>query len=318
MARRKEQWAAGVYLREHEIVCVLGEVVLSHIPTIRGDKIPNARRTMEHPVAAINCRGKRPKYAVWEAAEAIAAVVLANDLDLRAIHIASFGGFHSLKQADKRLVREPRYGVMTNVSSYPDGWDGLKVYNIFKDVFSNHGLQPQVDVGTNVDAAAFGEFLHGCKSLLGQDLMRYVDETTLVCVNFSRTINIGIVRNGELWSGENHPLLAMLRPSRFTIEDQDGSTLFDLFEGNCPYHRDCLEGLVGVAALEQRTGFNDLEDIPDNHEVWELLAYYVAQACIAVVSILVPSSIILTGRCTRQIEADDFSETFVKRVRGHF
>lgn len=318
MTKRKEFWAAGVYLREHEIVCVLGQVELSQVPTIGTEKIPNAGRTTEYPVPSVDCQGKSPEEAVRQSAEALVAVVAENKLELGAVHVASFGGFVSLKQADKRRVRDPRYGVMTNVSAYPEGWDGLRLHSIFEKAFRDRELSPHIDVGTNVDAAAFGEFLYGCRNLRGQELMRYVNETTLVCLNFSRTINIGIVRNGDLWTGENHPLLAMQRPARFTIEDGEGNTLFDLFEGNCPYHRDCLEGLVGVAALEERTGFDDFRDIPEDHEVWELLAYYVAQACISVVSILVPSTIILTGRCTRQIEADAFSEVFLKRVRGHF
>lgn len=318
MNGRKGFWAAGVYIRESKIACVLGEVVLSHVPEIASVRVPRTDRSPEIVIAEVSCDGKRPEEALKECAEAIRDQVSALGLNLRAVHVACFGGLLSTKKSDKRLVAKPKYGVLTNVSSYPDGWEGLNIYKLFKDILYVDGMRPEIDVGTDVDAAAFGEFLYECKNLKGVALARYVRETTLVCLNFSRTINIGIVRRGELWEGESHPLLSTFRPRRFTIwSGEKNKTWFDLFEGNCPYHKDCIEGLMGVQALEERTEI-PFYDIPPDHEIWELVAYYIAQTCIAVTSILMPTAIVLTGRCTRQINNRQFSEEILRRVRGHF
>ncbi len=317
MPRREEFWAAGVYIRESKIAIVLGEVVFSDVPRIGPAYVPQTRRRAEIKLDEVDCEGKLPEEALREAAEQISQRVNAAGVNLRAVHVACFGGFLSTRPQDKRLVRRPVYGVLTNVSAYSEAWGGLNVYRAFIDVFRLYGLKAEVNVGTNADAAAFGEFLYECKHLRGQALARYVRDTTLVCLNFSRTINIGIMRRGDLWAGENHPLLSIIRPPRFTTRNGRGGTWFDLYEGNCPYHKDCIEGLIGVKALEERTEL-PFFDIPDDHEVWETVAYYIAQACIAVVSVLMPTTIVLTGRCVRQIDGDDFSEKILRRIRGHF
>lgn len=64
------------------------------------------------------------------------------------------------------------------------------------------------------------------------------------------------------------------------------------FTGICPYHHDCLEGLVAGPTFKARLGISG-EDVPDNHPVWDIMAYYVAQAAVQVTAILRPQKLSL-------------------------
>ena len=48
----------------------------------------------------------------------------------------------------------------------------------------------------------------------------------------------------------------------------------DTYEGKCPYHKTCLEGLAAGPAIEARWGKKGIE-LADKKEVWEMEAYYI-------------------------------------------
>ena len=52
---------------------------------------------------------------------------------------------------------------------------------------------------------------------------------------------------------------------------------YDPYEGKCPYHKDCLEGLAAGPAIEARWGVKG-DQLVDKGEVWEMEGYYIAQA----------------------------------------
>lgn len=82
------------------------------------------------------------------------------------------------------------------------------------------------------------------------------------------------------------------------------------FEGVCPFHKDCLEGLASgptIAARLHKPG----EEVEENHEVWELIAYYIAQAALNATLTLVPERIILGGGVMSQ-------PLMLKKVQRHF
>ncbi len=57
----------------------------------------------------------------------------------------------------------------------------------------------------------------------------------------------------------------------------------DIFEGSCPYHKDCLEGMITNGAIKLRKNLNSVfecESISDEDEIWDYIAYYIAQLCI--------------------------------------
>lgn len=328
-------WACGIFIRERAISCLLGEVETSDTIKFSSHPVPFTRDRTAHQIRDVRCSEYgTPKEALEQAAQLVAQCVVENGLDLRAIHVACFGGFKSLKQNDKHVTGEALYGVLTNVSSYPIGWEGLPLYNVIRDVFASHKLAPQIDVGTNVDAAVFGEFTYSIRNYwknadesdVAQDsphherereLRSIIDNSTWACLSFSRTINIGVFHNGKHWDGQHHPLLAAIRPQRLSVKDDDGRFKIDTFQGTCSYHGDCLEGLIGVEAIEQRANM-DFDEIPQNHDVWEYVAFYVAQACVATVATLAPNAILLIGRAFRHLHDYEFAKKLTKRVRGHF
>ena len=64
----------------------------------------------------------------------------------------------------------------------------------------------------------------------------------------------------------------------------------DSFEGVCPYHGDCLEGLASGPAMEKRWGTR-AEALPDSHPAWDLEAHYLAVALTGFICTLSPSAL---------------------------
>lgn len=68
----------------------------------------------------------------------------------------------------------------------------------------------------------------------------------------------------------------------------------DPFQGACPYHGDCFEGLAAGPAVEKRLGQRG-ETVPDNHPLWEIEAGYIASALVNYILTLAPQRIIIGG-----------------------
>lgn len=133
---------------------------------------------------------------------------------------------------------------------------------------------------TDVNAAAFGELKRG--AACGNQSCIYLTVGT--------GIGGGVVVNQQVFEGMSHPEMGHI----FVKRHPD-----DKYEGTCPYHQDCLEGLASGPSLEARTGIRG-ENLPADHPVWELQAYYLAQALVAYTLILQPEKIILGGGVMKQ------------------
>lgn len=84
-------------------------------------------------------------------------------------------------------------------------------------------------------------------------------------------IGIGLVFNGKpvhgLVHGEGGHMKIKLHKS-----DVD-------FKGCCPYHEACLEDLCSNNSIVKRLGLESESELPalsDDHEVWPVIAYYLA------------------------------------------
>lgn len=54
------------------------------------------------------------------------------------------------------------------------------------------------------------------------------------------------------------------------------------FKGVCPFHNDCVEGLTTNISIKERLGLSSVDDIPnlpDSHEVWDILGGYLGTMC---------------------------------------
>ncbi len=181
---------------------------------------------------------------------------------LSAIGIASFGPV-DLNPAS------PTYGHIT--STPKPGWANTDLAGAV-----GRALDLPVGFDTDVNGAALGEHRWGAAQ--GLDTFLYL------------TIGTGIggggMVGGKLMHGLVHPEMGHIR----LPHDREA----DPFEGVCPYHGDCLEGLATGPALEARWGQRG-ETLPADHPAWPLEAHYLALGLVNLICTLSPQRIILGG-----------------------
>jgi fructokinase len=145
-------------------------------------------------------------------------------------------------------------------------------------------LKKQLDVpmafDTDVNAAALGELEWGAAK--GLDSCIYMTVGT--------GIGVGAVSEGKVIHGMLHPEMGHILVRRH--ED-------DTYKGNCPFHGDCLEGMASGPAIENRWGQKGVV-LSANQQVWELEAYYLAQALVNYILVLSPKKMILGGGVMQQ------------------
>ncbi|WP_427813538.1 ROK family protein [Enterococcus sp. 22-H-5-01] len=133
---------------------------------------------------------------------------------------------------------------------------------------------------TDVNAAAYGEIKKGAAK----------QKSSCIYLTVGTGIGGGVVVNDEVFEGISHPEMGHL----FVKRDPK-----DTYQGTCPYHKDCLEGLAAGPSLEARTGIRG-EDLPLDHPIWDLQANYLAQALMSYTLILAPEVIVLGGGVMNQ------------------
>ncbi len=133
-----------------------------------------------------------------------------------------------------------------------------------------------VGFDTDVNGAALGEFRWGAAQ--GLD--------TFIYVTIGTGIGGGAMVNGRLVHGLMHPEMGHVLPPHDRAEDP--------FDGVCPYHGDCLEGLASGPAIEQRWNVKAASLGPD-HPAWDLEAKYLAHGLVPQIYIVSPQRIILGG-----------------------
>jgi fructokinase len=181
--------------------------------------------------------------------------------ELAAVGVGSFGPIDVRRSS-------PTWGSITTTPKA--GW-------AHTDVVSALGLALGLPVAfdTDVNAAALGEQRWG--AAIGLDTFCYITVGT--------GIGGGGMSNGRLLHGLLHPEFGHMQIPHDRARDP--------FEGACPYHGDCFEGLASGGALRQRWG-RSAEDL-DDAAAWELEAEYLALGLVNVVCILSPRRIILGG-----------------------
>ncbi|MEM7335913.1 MAG: ROK family protein [Chloroflexota bacterium] len=137
-------------------------------------------------------------------------------------------------------------------------------------------LDVPVGFDTDVNGAALGEYRWGAAQ--GLDTFCYFTIGT--------GVGGGAMVNGKMLHGLVHPEMGHQLIRRDQIADP--------FEGACPYHGDCWEGLASGPAMEKRWG-QPAETLGSDHPAWALEAHYIALALENVITILSPQRIILGG-----------------------
>ncbi|SFQ35822.1 fructokinase [Desemzia incerta] len=186
--------------------------------------------------------------------------------ELTAIGIGSFGPIDVNKESDT-------YGYIT--STPKTAW---KFYDFLGSVKNRYSVP--IGWTTDVNAAALGEIKLGAAKGL----------KSCVYLTVGTGIGGGAVINGELLEGYGHPEMGHI-PVRLHPNET--------YKGTCPYHGDCLEGIAAGPAIEGRFGKKG-HLLADQEEVWEMEAYYLAQALMNYTLILSPERIVLGGGVMKQ------------------
>ena len=180
---------------------------------------------------------------------------------LAALGIASFGPL--------RLdPRQPDFGTIGGTPK-PD-WSHVDVRGAFA---------ARIAVPTGFDTDVAGAALAEGHAGAARDCSDYVYLT------IGTGVGMGIVAGGRLVHGTSHP-----EAGHFRVRRVPGDT----FAGVCPYHGDCLEGLVGGVALAARTGLTGAA-IADDHPVWASVAADIAEAIAALILALAPQRFVIGG-----------------------
>nr|WP_300789557.1 ROK family protein [uncultured Acetatifactor sp.] len=186
--------------------------------------------------------------------------------DIQALGIGCFGPLD--------LNRQSRtYGYITKTPK--PGWGNCDIVGAFKDA-----LGVPVGFDTDVNGAVLGEVTWGAAK--GLDSAIYITIGT--------GVGVGVYVNGGLLHGLVHPegghILLIRHPK-------------DTYEGKCPFHKNCVEGLAAGPSIEARWGKKAAE-LADRDEVWEMEAYYIAQAITDYILSYSPQKIILWGGVMHQ------------------
>jgi fructokinase len=167
----------------------------------------------------------------------------------------------------------PTYGSIT--TTLKPGWSGADVIGPLRAA-----LRVPVVLDTDVNSAAYGEYRWGAGAGL----------RTCSYVTVGTGIGAGTIVDGRPLHGLLHPEVGHLPVRRHPDDD---------YEGGCPYHGDCLEGLATGPALLARTGRPPGDLGPEADRLLALEAWYLAQLVSTLVYVVSPQRIIIGGGVLR-------------------
>lgn len=194
--------------------------------------------------------------------------------DLTSIGVASFGpvGVDPTSSSYGEILETPKLA-----------WRGVS----YQGRLSPLGVPVIID--TDVNGAALAEQIYGAGK----------SSDTLAYVTVGTGIGVGIVRAGKPLSGFSHFEMGHILPRR--AED-------DTYEGLCPSHGDCLEGLAAGPAIKARWG-QPLSDLSADHPAHDIEADYLAQLVHSITLMHTPHSIVLGGGVMK-------TEGLIERIRA--
>ena len=181
---------------------------------------------------------------------------------LAAVGVGSFGPLDLHPES-------PTYGYVLDTPK--PGWPQTDLLGPIRQT-----LDLPLALDTDVNASALGEQRWGAGA--GLD--------SLVYITVGTGIGGGAVVDGRPVHGASHPEMGHVRIPH------DRSA--DPFEGFCPYHGDCFEGLAAGPAIELRWGIPG-ESLPEDHPAWPLEAEYLAAGVANIVLIVSPQRIVIGG-----------------------
>lgn len=208
------------------------------------------------------------------------------NFDIKALGIASFGPLELRKDNSK-------FGYI--MASPKLGWRNVALYDILK-----RKLSVPIYLTTDVNGSAYGEFI--TSRLSGEKI------NSLVYYTIGTGVGAGVIYDDKFIGDLGHPEMGHVNVKRHK-KDLD-------FVGICPYHGDCLEGLVSGPTFEARLGQRG-ETVSTTNPVWNIMAYYVAQALLQSTLTFRPSKIVLGGGVMNLTFLEKIKEQFVELLNGY-
>lgn len=183
------------------------------------------------------------------------------------------------------------YGYITTTPK--TAWQNYNIVGAFKEA-----LKVPVGFDTDVNGSALGEYTWG----IGKGL------NSCIYITIGTGIGVGVIADGKLLHGMLHP-----EGGHILLHPMSG----DRYEGKCPFHKHCFEGMAAGPAIEERWGRKAAE-LADREVVWQLEAEYIAQALVNYTCILSPQRIILGGGVMHQTQLlPMIREKFAKLLNGY-
>lgn len=182
---------------------------------------------------------------------------------LRAVGIASFGPVDLHPDSST-------YGFITETPK--NGWSNTNILKPFQNAFD-----VPISFDLDVNAAALGEYSHSPETHRHDPFVYFTIGTG---------IGAGVIVNGKIIHGLVHPEMGHIRIPH--------NRKTDPFDGICPFHGDCFEGLASGPAIKARWGIC-AKEFDDSHEGWNLEAEYIAFAVTNAICSYSPKKIILGG-----------------------
>lgn len=167
----------------------------------------------------------------------------------------------------------PSYGSILNTPKLE--WQNYDLLSALRE-----RIPVPMEIDTDVNGSCLGELTFGCAKGL----------ESVIYITIGTGVGVGIAINGNLLHGMLHPEGGHILLSKHPD---------DHYPGKCPFHPNCLEGLCAGPAIEERWGAKAVT-LKERTEVWELEAYYIAQALVNYIMILSPQKIILGGGVMHQ------------------
>lgn len=212
----------------------------------------------EHIVAEARFPTTTPAETIGQVCEFFAPYVS----QLQGLGLGSFGPF----DVDPT---SPTYGYITTTPK--PHWGNVNLLGMLREKI-NLPIAADMDVAV----AGLGEAKWGASK----------NDSHSLYLTIGTGIGGGYIVDGKPVRGLTSPEMGHLRiPHDLNL---------DPFQGACPYHGDCFEGLAAGPAVEARLGQRG-ETLPDDHPFWDTEADYIASALVNYILVLAPRRIVIGG-----------------------
>ncbi|KAH0787010.1 ROK family protein [Histomonas meleagridis] len=166
-------------------------------------------------------------------------------MEFQSIGIASFGPIDVQKGCISNTPK-PNWRNFPIVSELQKYFPGIPIY-----------------FETDVNAPAYSEYL----------ALHEIDSSVQAVsyLTIGTGVGLGVYSDGKTYHGIMHPEFGHIK-----LQKKEGDT----YKGLCPFHGDCLEGIISSNALAQRLGIDhsQLPTISNDNPVWDTLAFYIGEA----------------------------------------